>query len=204
MKKKLIITTIAAVFILGTAMGFFIGCASSSESISPLRSVNEQGQTGQRLEVSFSYDKVRTIASSQYAIWIEDTNGNYIDTLYVTGYTARRGHRNRPNSLPQWVAIARPASMQQSEIDTISGATPSPGDYTASWDFTDRNGIPVAGSQFRYFIEATMNNGDNAVYSGIIALGGEAWDERPVPVYTIPDSQYRSMITNVRVAYFPR
>ena len=204
MKKKLILTTIAAIFMLGTAMGFIIACASSSSSSSPLRAMNDQEQAGQRLVVSFSYDKVKTIASSQFAFWIEDIDGNYVDTLYVTEYTARKGHRSRPNSLPQLVAIAKPAAMPPSEIDAISGATPKSGDYSVIWHLTDRNGIPVIGSQFRYFMEATMNNGDNAVYSGIIALSGEAWEERPNPVYSIPDSRYRSMITSVRVAYFPR
>ncbi|MCL2007543.1 MAG: DUF2271 domain-containing protein [Treponema sp.] len=204
MKKRLYLTILTVILVLGTAIGFIISCASSGSSISPLRIAGEQEPAGQRFVVSFSYEKVRTIASSQYAIWIEDTNGNYVDTLYVTGYTARRGHRNRPNSLPQWVRIAQPASMPQVEIDTISGATPSPGDYKVSWDLTDRNGNRVTGTQYRFFMEATMNNGDNAVYSGIISLGEDTWNERPIPVYSIPDSSYRSMITNVQVAYYPR
>ena len=106
MKRKFIVSTVAAIFILGTAMGLIIACTSSSTSISPLRTMNDQEQAGQRFVVSFSYDKVKTIASSQYAFWIEDMDGNYVDTLYVTDYTARKGHRSRPNSLPQWVAIA--------------------------------------------------------------------------------------------------
>jgi hypothetical protein len=128
--------------------------------------------------------------------------GNYVDTLYVTQWTAQGGFRRRPTSISQWVSTARPADMQQSEIDTISGATPRPGDYLVSWDFTDRNGNLVTGTQYRYFIEATMNMNEHALFTGIITIG-EALTYNPTPVFSPPDTSFHNMITNVRVAYRP-
>jgi hypothetical protein len=93
--------------------------------------------------------------------------------------------------------------MSSSEIDVIAGATPRPGDYLAVWDFTDRNGNMVTGTEFRYFIEATMNNDDDVLYTGVITIGEEAWEYSPMPEYTVPDSDYKAMITNVRVAFYP-
>jgi hypothetical protein len=141
------------------------------------------------------------IGSSQYAFWIEDMDGNYVDTLYVTQWTAQGGYRRRPTSISQWVSASGLANMQQSEIDTISGATPRPGDYIVSWDFTDRNGNPVTGTQYRYFIEATMNFNDHALFTGIITIG-EALAYNPTPIFNPPDTGLHNMITNVRVVYF--
>jgi hypothetical protein len=73
--------------------------------------------------------------------------------------------------------------MGSAEIDAISGATPRNGDYFVYWDFTDRNGNPVAGEQFRFFIEGTMNNHDDVLYTGIITVGDEVWEDIPIPVY---------------------
>jgi hypothetical protein len=201
MNKKYIIAIISAVLVLG----IFIGCRtlrSNDSDIRPLMAANEQELTGRRLEITFSYDRVRMIGSSQYAFWIEDMDGNYVDTLYVTQWTARGGYSRRPTSISQWVSAAGLAKMQQSEIDTISGATPRPGDYLVTWDFTDRNGNLVTGAQYRYFIEATMNFNDHALFSGIITIG-EALAYNPAPAFSPPDTRFHNMITNVRVVYYP-
>ena len=203
MKKKIIIiSVIAAVLVIGAAAVINMLYNPLNIGINPLQTTNGQDQTGKRLEISFSYDKVRMVASSQYAFWIEDMDGNYVDTLYVTSWTAQGGYSYRPKSIPIWVA-ARPADIGSSEIDTIAGATPRPGDYVVVWDFTDRNGNPVTGTEYRYFIEATMNNDDDVLYTGVITIGEEAWSYNPVPEYTVPDSEYKNMIANVRVAYYP-
>ena len=196
--KKIITAAFAFMVIL-----LIITACTSSSGLNKLLSPQEQELTGKRLEISFSYDKVRMIASSQFAFWIEDMDGNYINTLYVTQWTAQGGHERRPKSIPIWVSVAQPGTMPASEIDAVSGATPRPGDYVIVWDFTDRHGNPVTGTEFRYFIEATMNNDDDVLYTGVITVGGESWAYSPVPVYTVPDSEYKNMITNVRAAYYP-
>lgn len=80
----------------------------------------------------------------QIALWLEDSNGNYIRTLYVT---ERAGHKSwifgpkegRPESLPVWYgasksgsaaskAEASPSSPASSSLtrslDAVTGATP--------------------------------------------------------------------------------
>jgi hypothetical protein len=44
--------------------------------------------------------------------------------------------------------------------------------------------------------------GDNVLYSGVFSAGEESWDEYPVPVYRIPNSEYKAMLSNVHVAYY--
>ena len=207
MKKKvlIIILIVAVVLVALFAFAYIRVMNPFNVGIDPLTRQNEQAETetGKRLEISFSYSKQRLVASSQYAFWIEDMDGNYIDTIYVTQWTAQGGFSYRPLSIPQWVSVANPANMSSTEIDAISGATPFSGDYKITWDFTDRNGNPVTGTQLRYFIEGTMNNNDDVIFSGIIELGSEKWEETPTPIFSFPDSEYKNMLTNVSVAFFP-
>ena len=94
-KKVFFITAIAVIIGFGTIMVTMTMCASAG-GLNSLQTAQEQELTGRRLEISFSYANVRRIASSQFAFWIEDLNGNYIDTLYVTQWTAQGGYKRRP------------------------------------------------------------------------------------------------------------
>ena len=202
MKKKIIIIAIAVVILF--AGGVYIWITNPfNVGIDPLVTSTRQADTGRQLEISFSYSKQRMVASSQFAFWIEDMDGNYIDTIYVTRWTARGGYSYRPLSIPQWVSAAQPTGMSSEEIDAVSGATPRSGDYFVYWDFTDRNGNAVDGTQFRYFIEGTMNNNDDVMYTGIINVGEETWEDIPIPAYSLQDSVYKDMISNVRVTFHP-
>jgi hypothetical protein len=202
LKKKLIIIILAAVLLLSSATIVKVKNPFNF-GITPLTVADGQTQTGRRLEISMSYDNLLLVASNQYAFWIEDMEGNYIDTLYVTRYTAGEGYRRRPQSIPKWVSSAEPGNMHSSEIDAISGATPKPGNYTVYWDFMDGKGELVTSSQYRYFIEGTMYMNDDVLYSGIITMGEESWEEYPRPEYSVPGSEYKSMLSNIRVTYYP-
>lgn len=62
--------------------------------------------------------------SPQLAVWIETTQGEYVDTLTVTGRTAEQNWRSapeggRPESLPVWTNAAAAA-----DLDAASSATP--------------------------------------------------------------------------------
>ena len=78
----------------------------------------------------------------QFAIWLEDENGNFIRTLYVT---ERAGKKNwwfapkegRPESLPVWYHKSRneapkansssPKKGGEADIDAVTSATPKGG-----------------------------------------------------------------------------
>jgi len=205
MKKKILIIVLAVIVALAAVFMFaYIRMMNPFNiGIAPLIRQNEQAETGKRLEITFSYSKQRMVASSQYAFWIEDMDGNYIDTIFVTQWTAQGGFSYRPLSIPLWVSVADPSNMSPQEIDAVSGATPSSGDYKLIWDFTDRNGDPATGTQFRYFIEGTLNNNDDVIFSGIINAGNEKWEETPTPSFSLPTSEYKNMLTNIKVAFFP-
>ena len=79
------------------------------------------------LTVEFNYEKISGSASNQFAVWIEDMNGKYINTLYATRWTANGGYKNRPDSIALWVEKSNLESMSKAEVDAIAGATPSAG-----------------------------------------------------------------------------
>lgn len=202
-KTKVLLISIATFLITFIGAVYFMVMNPFNIKIAPLVPDGRQAETGKRLEVSFTYKKQRLIASSQYAFWIEDMSGNYIDTVYVTQWTATGGFSYRPLSIPRWVSAATPEDMNEAKIDAISGATPRNGHYVFTWDFTDKNGNPAEDEEYRYFFEGTMNNEDAVIYTGIIITGTEARVETPVPAYTVQDSSYKRMLSNVQVTFIP-
>ena len=67
----------------------------------------------------------------QCAVWIEDENGIFVDTIYVTKSAAKKGWKfspkeGRPDSLPAWYGAAgiNPAAPTVKNFDAVASATP--------------------------------------------------------------------------------
>ena len=95
-------------------------------------------------------------------------NGQLIKTLYATRFTANGGYKNRPDSIPVWVEKSGLASMTESDIDAVSGATPNAGELSYAWDLTDPNGNKVPAGQYKFFVEGTLRWKNQVLYSGVI------------------------------------
>ena len=74
--------------------------------------------------------------ASQCAVWLEDANGNYVRTLYVTQRASKRNwivgpKAGRPESLPVWYHAANYGSVKNApistEVDAVTSATPKSG-----------------------------------------------------------------------------
>ncbi|WP_027729080.1 DUF2271 domain-containing protein [Treponema sp. C6A8] len=76
--------------------------------------------------------------SPQFAIWLEDTEGNYIETLYVTEKASKKSwifapKEGRPESLPIWYHSSKKDFIKGQEknailpLDAVTGATPKTG-----------------------------------------------------------------------------
>ncbi len=126
------------------------------------------------IEISFMFNRMPTIASNQFAVWIENSNGEMIQTLYVTDFTAkRRGYEKREMSLSSWVSAADPAGMNDEELDTVSGATPASGQQRFIWDLTDMKGNRVPDGIYTVKIEGSLYWEESILYSAEIDLGKE-------------------------------
>jgi hypothetical protein len=124
-------------------------------------------------EMAITLDFVRQSgsASNQYAVWIEDSDGNLITSLYASQWTARGGYMTRPDSIALWVAKSDLASMTESEVDAVSGATPQTGAQTYTWDLTNTDGNVVLPGEYRFFVEGTLRWRNYVLFSGEIMLG---------------------------------
>ncbi|MDD4097050.1 MAG: DUF2271 domain-containing protein [Oscillospiraceae bacterium] len=155
------------------------------------------------LEITLNYKKIDDIASNQYAVWIEDSDGNMVRTLYVTSFTADGGWEFREDSLTVWVERSGMGSEDAPDIDAFSGATPKSGPQTYIWDCTDEEGQPVPAGTYHFFVDATIFWEDAALYTGTIVLGGEEATAVAEPVFTNDDASASGMITDVMAVYRP-
>jgi len=122
-------------------------------------------------EISFTYARQSGSASNQFAVWIEDTNGQLIKTLYVTKWTASNGYKTRPTSIPLWIKKTNRAEMTVSQVDAVSGATPRAGTLSYTWDGTNSRGAAVPAGDYILVLEGTLRWENQVYYRAPIALG---------------------------------
>lgn len=174
------------------------GCTAANGQI------EESGtDRGNKEQLIISFDFLRGgIASSQYAIWIEDEEGKLVRTLYATSFTAKGGYEYREDAIPFWVRKACPEKMTDIQVDAITGATPGNGKQTYIWDGTDQNGIRVPKGKYHFFIEGTLYWKSRVLFSGIVNWG-EA-EQKSIPVetrYFNKSSVNKDMISSIKVGY---
>lgn len=123
----------------------------------------------QKKSVSITFDTthMNTPASNQYAVWVEDSDGNLIRTIYVSDFTGnRRGYERRKDALKNWVAKADPQNISDAEMNAISGSTPEDGSHTFAWDLKDNDGNMVPAGIYQIRVEGTLYWSGNVVYTG--------------------------------------
>jgi hypothetical protein len=156
-----------------------------------------------KVQISFLYTKQKGIASNQFAVWIEDTSGKYIKTLYATRFTSKGGWKKRSESIPTWVKSAQLQNMSSKEIDAITGATPSSGNLIFVWDCKDYNDLVVPAGEYRYFVEGTLRWKSRVLYSGTIKIGGSVQQSQAKSQFFGEDQKERNMINEVIAKYYP-
>ena len=192
------------VFLLVLVMVLSGGCGQSSTQTPGTGENPEQTKTEiKEVNISFDFTRTSTMASNQVAVWIEDANGSAVKTLFVTNFTAaRRGYRNRAESLPSWVKASNPEEMSNSEIDAISSATFTTGPQYFSWDMTDADGNIVPGGTYKIMVEGTLFWGSTVLYSAELdtgnAVGGELTIKETRSEPNNRDNE--NMLQNVRVS----
>lgn len=117
------------------------------------------------LLVSFTYEPSTSAQAKRpyVAVWVEDSDGNLIDTISLWFDQGREGTKWL-SDLTQW--------HQASDADdtTMSGATRVAGDYTVAWDGTDSDGNPVTSGEYVLNIESAREKGPTSFTSGTIVI----------------------------------
>ena len=186
MKKKLLLTIFIIVLL-------FSGCASKNDPTPQFE--------GRGVQISFDYLKKSGYSSNQFAIWVEDADGNLIKTLFVTEYTASGGWKTREQSLPAWVKLANPNNMSKNELDAICTATPSSGKVTIYWDLTDFEGNSVQGDYYVIKLEATLREENGVILSSGVYLSASEFTEDILVVYSGEDFHDLEMISNFALKF---
>jgi hypothetical protein len=159
-----------------------------------------------KVEVSFNFHKQSGFSTNQFAVWIEDSRGNVVKTIFATKFTAGGGWSKRAESIPLWVSKSGLSSMNKNDIDAFSGATPRTGALSYRWDGLDKNGSSLPGGEYQVFLEATLKRDDRVLYSAPVILGnggGNPVEAAPKAVYFGTGTKERGMVENVKVVYRP-
>ncbi|MDP8220836.1 MAG: DUF2271 domain-containing protein [Candidatus Stygibacter frigidus] len=69
----------------------------------------------------------------QTAVWIEDNEGNYLKTLYISGFAA--SVKEKQKHLPQWAGKSKFEG-----VEAVTSASINCGRHTFYWDFVDNKG----------------------------------------------------------------
>lgn len=120
------------------------------------------------LAVSFSYtaaDSGERVLNPYVAVWVEDTDGNLVDTIAVWFLQDDKGTKWL-DDLRLWYSASNSA-----DDTTMSGATRSPGSYDLIWDATDLEGNAVAQGDYVVYIEAAREHGPYSIVSAALTLG---------------------------------
>ena len=204
MKTKILILTIMAVL-----------------PVIPTAAQQSTSKKATALELSFNYQKQSGSGSNQYAVWVENSEGKVVRTLFVTQFTTkgrvrgpqgpqgpqgtqvtqerRRGYTYRPTCVPTWVTNAAAVTLTDAQIDAISGATPAAsGVQTYSWDFKDSQGKTVPAGNYKIYLEATLYNNSILLYSGAFSTNDNAKTVELTSTLTVEDEQHKDMITQVK------
>ena len=180
----------------------FSGCASSVQENPEIPSKNDETTSSDAvLTIRLNFERSSTIASNQYAVWIENSVGEVVRTLYVSNFTANGGYQRREDCVPTWVAHAHPAQMSTDELDAVSGATPRSGQHSYTWNGKDEHGNTVADGEYRIYVEGTLYWSSTVLYSGVVRWGGDSQTIQLKPTFSEEAATNRDMITVVTAEY---
>jgi hypothetical protein len=84
----------------------------------------------------------------QTAVWIENAEGEFVKTIYVSGFS---GHaKEKQINLPVWAK-----SSEFVDVDAITGASIDLGHHIYIWDLTDYKDNEVGPGEYKVFVEVS-------------------------------------------------
>ena len=161
------------------------------------------------LEISFDYTIQRGPGSNQWAVWVENEDGDVVKTLFVSHFTAlgrsrdgskpERGYTYRPSCAHLWVERADANSLSDEQLDAFTGATPAEdGLQSYVWDFTDQDGNRVADGTYKVWIEADLHDWTIQTWCCEVSTTGKPGVLESSLDYSQPDEKYEGMIGDVK------
>ena len=125
-----------------------------------------KGFEGERVMIRFNIG-FESDLPPQTAVWIEDAGGNFLKTLYVSGFSGRV--KDKQVVLPAWAGISK------FREDNTTGASISCGLHKFVWDCTNSAGARVPDAT--YTVKVEVHHWPSMHYQNVsadIKIGGEA------------------------------
>jgi len=101
---------------------------------------------GEKVAITFHLGFLDELAP-QTGLWIEDANGAFVKTLYVSGFSGYA--KEKQVNLPDW------SKSSKFETDGTTGASIDWGKYTYMWDLTDHQGKRVQNGTYKVQLEVS-------------------------------------------------
>jgi hypothetical protein len=159
-----------------------------------------------KVTIQFTWTRIPGPGSNQVAVWIENENGVFVKTIFVTDYTTRRqGWKIRRRSLVNWAKAADLKNKPQPDIDAMACATPKAGRLSLVWDLKDAAGVPVPAGIYLYRIEGCLHDENNMLWTGKIRVGGGGKESQATCTYYPEgaDKLGRTLVSDVSAVYEP-
>jgi tetratricopeptide (TPR) repeat protein len=84
----------------------------------------------------------------QTAVWIENAEGEFVKTIYVSGFSGNA--KEKQVNLPVWAK-----SSEFADVDAVTGASINLGQHIYIWDLADYNGNRVNPGEYKVFVEVS-------------------------------------------------
>jgi len=97
------------------------------------------------IEFELSY---RDELAPQTAVWIENEEGEFVKTIYVSGFSGYA--KEKQINLPVWAK-----SSEFVDVDAVTGASINLGHHVYVWDVTDHKGAKVKRGQYNVLVEVS-------------------------------------------------
>jgi hypothetical protein len=111
MTSKKLIVALVLFFLTGSLLGVAKESIIVTKPKERGRNIRLHMDAGEQWEHTFTAGSISIKTTPQIAVWIEDPDGNYIDTLYVTRRTATQKWRGKPGPYEEKGNIRRKASL---------------------------------------------------------------------------------------------
>lgn len=174
---------------------FFTAAASSAPSVEVSGSVR----------IDFTFNRQVGMSTNQFAVWVENEEGDLIQTVFVTSFiTAKGGWQLRDDNLMIWHERSNVEQLPRETTDVFTGATPSASqtlDFV--WDCRDSKGNRVGPGLYRFMIEGSMSSQSHVLFEVPITLGDSPAKAGGTAKFIGEGSVGRNMIENVTITYQP-
>jgi hypothetical protein len=152
------------------------------------------------LDVNFYLEYVADpYPTYQTVMWLENENGTYLKSLFVSDWLARGGY-NSTYVCSTWSSKAQWDNETEEDIDAVTAATPDWG--VDSFYTFDLSGRTIAPGVYKFNIETHITGDYNILYSADIEFRGEDTTTEPTPVYSPGQHpQAGVVLTNVKIEY---